>query len=77
MKKGVCQNKFWLSFCSFILNAVKDLPLIYAFRRFFACAQNDKMIVALHFDTAPFFIHYSTNFTLAASRGLAAGASSG
>ena len=55
-KMRVFQNKFWLSFCSVILNVVKDLLLIYAFRRFFACAQNDKMIVALHFDTFPFFI---------------------
>ena len=47
----MCQNKFQLSFSLVILNVVKDLPFIYAFRRFFAHAQNDRVIVILHSDT--------------------------
>ena len=41
-------------FCLVILNAVKDPPFIYDLRRFFASAQNDKMIVILHF-AQPYF----------------------
>ena len=51
-RDGRCiKINFDYHFCSVILNVVKDLLLIYAFRRFFTCAQNDKMIVALYFGT--------------------------
>ena len=38
-----CQDGFYLSFCPVILNEVKDLSLIYAIKRFFAYAQNDRL----------------------------------